>query len=916
MNYSSKDNHCRWLNSRHKISQAPNQPQKTIPLPRYFQIFDMRFFLFCLFAISVLVVRGQSVSGVIRSSEGDSIPHVHIHVRALNQNTTANSEGRFQMKLPDGIWVLEFRSIGFATLERPVQIDGKDIDIEIVLHPRHYMLGEVKVMSSGEDPGMYIMRRAIAMAPYYKNQISEYSSRVYLKGTGKFNAIPKILKKQIEKEGINIDDVFALESISEIEFKLPDQLKQNVIAQHSTGRGNNTSPMPMITADLYNAEEYGVISPLGRKALQVYTFWHIGVFEDQGRLVNRIRVIPKRKGTDVVDGIINITDGWWSIHSAELTVNSNMMDIDMKQLYAPVDEDVWMPVSFGFDVTLNVMGVKLNYRYAASISDYRITLNPELDHSFIETQRTKLQEEIPPPADEIADSQKDDSAPEQNKRQAELQQLLQKEELTAGESRKLNRMLTKETAKSQPPKSLEVNLPQMESATENHDSVFWNEVRKIPLTEAEIAGFRKKDSLVARQLLPEYRDSLAAKRTKFKLMHLITGKTYLYHSPNSKTRNTFTTPGILSDETILFNTVDGIRLNAPFIWLKRDTLGHQLYIKPEIGYAFARKKADAEIIVDYQKNKNRKVEIWGVITTSTPDFNQNSGMPVLLNDVYTLWFEQNYKKFFRRDGIAFGQQTEIVNGLFFRTNVAFSLRSPLENHSNYRFIDVKNRDYTANIPVNPSLEEEHLEKSRAATISVSLKWTPRQRYYYRNGFKYNLQSDWPTFTFTYKKAVSGIIESDAHFDFVEFGIGQKFGLNITGSLEYMVNAGKFFDTQSLHFSDFRHFRSDYKTLMVEQNLEGFRLLPYYRGATSNYFVQGALAADFERLLIKRLPIVNQTIMSERLYLQFLHTDKLRYYTELGYSLNNILAVFNVEAVAAFEAGKFSRAGIKLLINVK
>lgn len=63
----------------------------------------------------------------------------------------------------------------------------------------------------------------------------------------KIYAIPKMLRKRLEKEGIELNKPFVMESISEVHFELPDKLDQQVISMHSTGDDNNTSPMEMIT---------------------------------------------------------------------------------------------------------------------------------------------------------------------------------------------------------------------------------------------------------------------------------------------------------------------------------------------------------------------------------------------------------------------------------------------------------------------------------------------------------------------------------------------------------------------------------------------------------------------------------------------------------------------------------------------
>jgi hypothetical protein len=399
----------------------------------------MRLLLISIFLMLSPTVFGQAIYGVVTDKHGISLPFTNIFVPALKKGTTSNAEGLYKLTLPAGAWKIEFRNIGYATLEKNIVVNEQDYHLDVALNERTYRIGEIKVLASGEDPAMYVMRRAIAMAPYYKNQVSEYSSSVYLKGTGKFGRIPRLLRKALEKQGLKANDVYSIESLSKIDFKLPDQIRQQVIAQRTSGNDNNTSPMPMITSNLYNASEYGVVSPFDRQALQVYQFRLLGMFEDQGRMINRIQVIPRRKGNDVFEGIINVADGYWSVHSADLKLYAPMMKVIMKQLYGPVDVNTWMPVSLSFDIVFTGMGFEFDYIYVASISDYAVKLNPNLDHSFIERQRLIFAEEekfmeqidiVPPSSTGSRTSDR-------------TQELLHKDELSSREARELNRLLEK-----------------------------------------------------------------------------------------------------------------------------------------------------------------------------------------------------------------------------------------------------------------------------------------------------------------------------------------------------------------------------------------------------------------------------------------------------------------------------------------
>lgn len=857
-------------------------------------------------------VFGQTIYGVVTDHKAISLPFTNIFVPALKKGTTSNAEGLYKLTLPAGEWKIEFRNIGYATLEKNIVVNEQDYQLDVALNERTYRISEIKVLASGEDPASYVMRRAIAMATYFKNQVSEYSSSVYLKGTGKFGRIPRLLRKALEKQGLKANDVYSIESLSKIDFKLPDQIKQQVIAQRTSGNDNNTSPMPMITSSLYNTSEYGIVSPFDRQALQVYNFRLLGMFEDQGRMINRIQVTPRRKGNDVFEGIINVADGYWSVHSADLKLSAPMMTVIMKQLYGPVDVNTWMPVSLSFDIVFNGMGFEFDYIYVASISDYEVKLNPNLDHSFIERQRLIFAEEenlleqiniVPPTSTGSRAS-------------ARMQELLHRDELSSREARELNRLLEKETKATTLPPPLEIEQRIfMDSVRVQRDSLFWETIRPVPLTDAEISGFARKDSLFKVQSTPAWRDSVDIARRQFKPQHILMGATYSYHPRFSETRNTFTIPGILSSDAFSFNTVDGLRFHFPFSWYKRDTLGHAFSLKPEISYAVARKKVDGQLSASYTWNGRKRAVINISGGSTTVDFNRELGMSVFVNDVYSLWFERNYKKFFRRDFAELSHQFEVVNGLMLNTGITWANRLPLQNHSDYHIINWKDMEYSENIPQHPLPDARQLLQSRSLELDVALNWTPRQRYYIRNGFKYYASATHPTFSFRYRKAIPGLSGSDADFDFVESGIRQFLTLGIGNELRYSINAGVFLNHTSLHFSDYRHFNIDYAELFTGDGSSSFKLLPYYEVATSRYFAEGHASWGSGRILLKRLPFFSNTILTELLSFHFLHNDHLKAYSEFGYGIKNVFAIFSLEALAGFEAGKFRSAGLKLGLNL-
>lgn len=782
---------------------------------------------------------------------------------------------------------------------------------------QEYQIPEIKVMASGEDPAYYIMRRAIAMSPYYQKQVSKYSSKVYLKGSGVFEKIPFLIEKQMKKEGIRENEPFVMETVSKIDFELPDKLKQQVLAMRSSGKQNNTSPMGMITNNLYDADKYGVVSPFGKNALKTYNFKLEGVFTDQGRTINKIKVIPKSNDSDVFSGYIYIADLYWNIHSADLQLRIPMTNVKVHQFYGEVNKNTFMPVSLDFDMDFSGFGAKMKYKYVATISEYNTTLNPALDHSFLDRIKDQQLKEQQAVQDFLVKEKKEQEKVEKSKAQARIDALMQKTELSNRETMKLNRLIESEAKRNSPPEPLEIKSTFLVSPKqEKNDSAYWNSLRPIPLTDSERKSFASKDSFLLKASKPEYKDSVTSAKRKFRPKHLLMGKTYNYSVDSIKKYEFFSIPGIMNPGTLSFNSVDGLRTELPFSYSKADSLGHRLQLNTELGYAFAREKLDASFRFSrkWDGMTNRWLGLGAGTTTS--DFNRTSGMAATDNDLYTLWFEKNYKRFYRRDFLQINASRDLANGLNLALTVDYSDNRQLSNHSSYSIIKYADREIQPNIPANDLLQSWQLENHQTFGARVALEYTPRYRYRIRNNSKIYASSKYPTFSLNYTKAFSGVWGSDSKYDFLKAGIRQTLDFGVANQFSYVVDLGGFLNKDKLYFEDFRHFNALPVGFAFSSFSNSFRLLPLYVYSTNQRFVDAHANLSTRKLILKQLPLIRNSSFSERLFVNYLSTPQLSNYVETGYGINNLFLMFNLEVVAGFENGKYQSAGFKVSMNLK
>jgi len=855
---------------------------------------------------------------VITDTSGTPVPFANIYVKALKTGTSSNIEGQYYMTLPKGKWGVTFQYLGYKSQELELEVSDQKIIKNVSLESRNYQIKEVKVLASGEDPAYYVMRKAIAMGEYYKNQVSQYDCEVYLKGSGRITKVPKLFKKELEKEGLKKDKTFVTENISKIHFRLPNEIEEEVLSVRSSGDSNDTNPMRMVTASLYDSHKSGMISPLNKNAFTVYKYRLESIFEDGGRMINRIKVIPRRKGKDLYSGYINIAENYWNLHSVDLKLKLPMTDVKMHQLFAPVDENTWMPVSFDFEIDFSAMGFSLKYLYVASISDYQIELNPKLEHSFIEIQK---QNEISE-AKELKSAQQQTTitrsvSKKEAKRKKEVENLLNKEDMSNADMHKLQRLMAKEAKESQVKtktrkEELEIKIDGVKIAkgAKDKDSLYWTQVRPIPLSVAENISFVEKDSIMKVKNSPEYKDSIRQANRKFKPRHILFGKEYIYKEENT----TLVTPGLLDFTKVSFNTVDGFKIRLPFEYQKKDTLGKQLNIKPELSYAFSRERVNYGLAANYRYNGLKRAWIGFEAGCQSFDFNQKQGINPLLNSASSLFFKNNYMKLFEKDFIQLKHRTDLANGFQLKTDVEYSKRKQLVNQTSFSFSNTNNRSYSNNIPdgIDPELVKDH----NALIFSADIEYTPRHRYYIKKGAKQmSPYKQYPTFTLNYRQGLNSLLNSDSQFSYIGASIHQELGLGFNDYINYKVKAGSFLSKDKLYFTDYNHFKTNKPEVMLDADIKTFRLLDYYRYSNNSDFIEAHVKYTSDRLLLKRLPILNNSMLiQENIFINYLTQEDKKNYWELGYSLSQLFLIADLEYVSSFDGSKYRESSIKLKLN--
>ena len=112
---------------------------------------------------------------------------------------------------------------------------------------------------------------------------------------------------------------------------------------------------------------------------------YLGSFFEDGKEINKIKVIPRRKYEPLFSGTIDIVDGEWRIHGLDLLlVKTSQLEIldtvQIRQIQVPVSNNVWQTKDQNVYFTFNLFGFDAVGNFLNVYNKYDI--NPEFPKNF------------------------------------------------------------------------------------------------------------------------------------------------------------------------------------------------------------------------------------------------------------------------------------------------------------------------------------------------------------------------------------------------------------------------------------------------------------------------------------------------------------------------------------------------------
>jgi len=783
-------------------------------------------FLICIFLNPHFSI--AQISGKVTDTKNNPLPFVSIYFDGTTNGTISNDNGFYELDIPKpGRYTLVFKYLGFTTKKKTISYEGSRLELNIILAPENINLNEVAITAK-ENPAIRVIREAIAKRKIYQAQLDNYTADFYSRGLIRIKDAPeKILGQDLGDFGGGLDStrsgiLYLSETISKI-AKNKQQFKERIIASKVSGDDNGFS---FNNASDVNFSFYNSTVEFGNEL--------ISPIAENAFNYYRYRLL----GTfyDDLGNLIN-----------QIQVIPKRPNDRVFKGIIYIVEDAWAIYAIDFTVTgiqtqippVDTVYLKQTFNYSIKTEKWLKTLQ-SLDFQY------------------SIFGFKGDGRFTAGYKNYNLGVEFDKRDFT-------NEVLS------------------FEENANKKDSLYWNQVRPVPLTQEETEDYKVKDSIQVIRESQQYLDSVDRKGNKFTLANLFFG--YTYSNTYKEKYYSVSTPV----SAVQFNTVQGWHGAFDFSFVKlNEEAGTRFRTNLGFDYGLSDKRLRPSGTISYRFNNFSRHYLRLSLGNEAIQFNAEEPIRPLGNTFATLFFEDNLAKFYDKTFTELYYSQEITNGLFASINIGHERRKPLFNTTDYVFIDDENDVYTSNNPLDPDdFDNAGIEEHDIFKIALNSRIRFAQKYLSYPDGKFNYSEDrYPTLFLGYQ---AGFASSDPSNNFHQFKarLAQNFPISDKGRFFYNLKAGAFLNAENISFVDFQHFNGNRTRVTRLNYLNSFFLLPYYDLSTNDHYFEGHTEHNFQGFIMNKIPLLKKLGSHLILSGKVLATANNQPFTEFGVSLGNL-----------------------------
>ena len=815
-----------------------------------------RILLFLLVLIAAHPALAQ-VKGKVTAKNGEPIAFASIIVAGTYNGTSSNDYGRYSLNIKKkGHYTIIFQSLGYKTQEVETDIASFPHVLNVTLETEEYTGNESTLNT--DNAAKTVIKNAIKNRKQNAQKITGFEADYYSKGIFRLTNVPKkILGQKLGDFGASVDSsgsgiLYLSETVSKVKYLRPGRINERVIASKVSGEDSGFSYNNAAAADFdfyrnYLPFEVNVISPIADNAFRYYRYKLENSFRTSSKhLIYKVKVTPRSMRKPAMNGYIYIIDGSWELYAVDLSIKGSQIKQDL----------------------LNTLSIKQNFGYNSQAklwtrNTQTIDFNAGLMGVGYEGRFTSVYSNF-----------------------------------------SINPQFEEGTFTAE--------IQSFEKDANKKGDSYWND-RPIPLTDREKADYIRKDSLQAVRNTKDYMDASDKERNKFKLLSIPVGYTYYNSYENWQIKYT----GII--KRLGFNTVQAYALGPGFHFTQFHNPEKTSYTTfgTDLNYGFAEKRFRATGTISHKFDNFSKRILTLSGGSTLEQYNPEKPINRIVNSISTLFFRDNYMKLYDNNFVRLNYEEEVINGLYLYASAEYTRRRALLNNTNFSTLKDAYKPYTSNNPLllyDPATESDNttqaFEKHSMVKASLGTRITFGQKYKTTPEGKENIaDTRFPRLYLKYEKGFASSI-SDYEFDHLSAKVNYDLVLGNKGELGTSFRAGKFFNSENIAFTDYKHFNGNQTHVgRSERYLNVFNFLPYYSHSTNDQYFELHAEHNFQGYLTNSIPLFNKLNYYLVAGYHMLATPQHNPYMEFTVGLDNVgwgkARFLRVDYVRSYESGFIS-----------
>jgi hypothetical protein len=297
------------------------------------------------------------------------VPYANIYIQQLQTGTSTDENGYYFITVDPGEYNLVYSALGYESVEIQLFVGDEGVERSIVLGESSVELEEIVVKASKKNPAVEIIQKAAENKKKYLRQLESYRTEVYVKATEEIEQhkkqeivetveedTPLEQQDKLASNQPDVPNINLLEMQVQLNFQQPNRFKEerNAYKVYGTKAGLYVPMLGKMDMNFYrnlvfprDLTETPVISPISKTAILSYKYKIVASEWEDGVLVHKIKVTPRKVGNSTVEGFVYINEDLWNINRLELSFPKGGLKLydkfSIEQVYQEVGDSLWLP---------------------------------------------------------------------------------------------------------------------------------------------------------------------------------------------------------------------------------------------------------------------------------------------------------------------------------------------------------------------------------------------------------------------------------------------------------------------------------------------------------------------------------------------------------------------------------------------